>query len=190
MMIRPAISLLLFMTLLTGGLYPLLTTALAQWWFPAQAQGSLINVDGEIRGSALIGQHFSAARYFHGRPSATADAPYNALASGASNLAVSNPALTTLIQQRAAALRAANPQAAGAIPVELLTTSASGLDPQITPTAARWQIARIAEARHLSQAQLTTLIDAHTERPLPGYIGQEVVNVLQLNLALDALKRE
>lgn len=186
-LLRPAISLLLFMALLTGGLYPLLTTALAQWWFPVQAKGSLINVDGEIRGSALIGQHFSEARYFHGRPSATADAPYNPQASGASNLAASNPALTTRIHQRAAALRAANPQATGAIPLELLTASASGLDPQITPGAARWQVARIAEARGLPPSEVVKLIDTHTERPRPGYTGQAVVNVLQLNLALDAL---
>ena len=188
-MLRPAISLLLFIALVTGGLYPLLTTALAQWWFPLQANGSLIRLNGEIRGSELIGQHFSEAKYFQGRPSATAETPYNPQASGGSNLAASNPQLTQQVNERIAALRAANPQAAHDVPVELVTASASGLDPQITPTAAKWQIARIAQARHITPEQVAKLIDAHTESPAPGYTGQTVVNLLQLNLALDAMKR-
>lgn len=188
-MLRPAISLLFFLTLITGGLYPLLTTALAQWWFPAQANGSLIEVNGKTRGSALIGQHFREAKYFQGRPSATVDAPYNSQASGASNLATSNPLLRKAFDERVAALRAANPQAPRIVPVELVTASASGLDPQITTAAARWQISRIAKARNLPQEEIAKLINAHTERPRPGYTGQMVVNVLQLNLALDALKR-
>lgn len=188
-MLRPALSLLFLMTLITGGLYPLLTTVLAQWWFPAQANGSLIRLNGEIRGSTLIGQHFSDAKYFQGRPSATAQAPYNPQASGGSNLAASNPQLTQQVTERIAALRAANPQAAHNVPVELVTASASGLDPHITPVAAKWQIARIAKARHIAPEQLAKLIDAHTESPGPRYTGQAVVNVLQLNLALDALKR-
>ncbi|NDJ58441.1 potassium-transporting ATPase subunit KdpC [Enterobacteriaceae bacterium 4M9] len=188
-MLRPAISLLLFMALVTGGLYPLLTTALAQWWFPAQANGSLIEVNGQIRGSALIGQPFSEAKYFQGRPSATAETPYNPQASGGSNLAASNPQLTQLVDARIAALRAANPQAAHTVPVELVTASASGLDPHITPAAARWQIARIAQTRSIAPEQVAKLIEAHTQSPAPGYTGQTVVNVLQLNLALDALKR-
>lgn len=131
--LRPAFSTMLFLLLLTGGVYPLLTTALGQWWFPWQANGSLIHKDNVIRGSALIGQSFTAAGYFHGRPSATADTPYNPLASGGSNLAASNPELDAQIQARVAALRAANPQASSAVPVELATASASGLDNNLTP---------------------------------------------------------
>lgn len=138
--LRPAFSTMLFLLLLTGGVYPLLTTALGQWWFPWQANGSLIHKDNAIRGSALIGQSFTAAGYFHGRPSATADTPYNPLASGGSNLAASNPELDAQIQARVAALRAANPQANSAVPVELATASASGLDNNLTPGAAAWQI--------------------------------------------------
>ncbi|VFS76792.1 potassium-transporting ATPase subunit C [Salmonella enterica subsp. diarizonae] len=138
--LRPAFSTMLFLLLLTGGVYPLLTTALGQWWFPWQANGSLIHKGNVIRGSALIGQSFTAAGYFHGRPSATADMPYNPLASGGSNLATSNPELDAQIQARVAALRAANPQAGSAVPVELATASASGLDNNLTPGAAAWQI--------------------------------------------------
>lgn len=147
--LRPAFSTMLFLLLLTGGVYPLLTTALGQWWFPWQANGSLIHKDNVIRGSALIGQSFTAAGYFHGRPSATADTPYNSLASGGSNLAASNPELDAQIQARVAALRAANPQASSAVPVELTTASASGLDNNLTPGAAAWQLPRVAAARQL-----------------------------------------
>ncbi len=131
-LIRPALVLFILLTLLTGGLYPLLTTALGQWWFPQQANGSLIQIEGEVRGSALIGQNFTAAGYFHGRPSATAEVADNPLASGGSNLAVSNPALDKAISERVEALRAANPQANSTVPVELVTASASGLDNNLT----------------------------------------------------------
>ncbi|HEY1846510.1 MAG TPA: potassium-transporting ATPase subunit KdpC [Buttiauxella sp.] len=185
---RPAILLLILLTVITGGLYPLLTTALGQWWFPAQANGSLIIKDGEVRGSELIGQNFTAAKYFQGRPSATAESPYNPMASGGSNLAGSNPELDRLVRERVVALRAANPQAAPAVPVELVTASASGLDGQISPNAAAWQIQRVANARHLKVAQVARLVDEHTSTPLVSFIGSPVVNVLQVNLALDALQ--
>lgn len=188
-MLRPAIMLLLLLTLITGGLYPLVTTALGQWWFNAQANGSLIEQAGEIRGSRLIGQAFSEAKYFQGRPSATAEAPYNPMASGGSNLAGSNPELDKQVQERVAALRAANPQARPTVPVELVTASASGLDYGISPQAAAWQIPRVARARQLSVEQLAQLVAQNTQTPMPGFIGQPVVNVVQLNLALDALQK-
>lgn len=185
--LRPALILLLLLTLVTGVAYPLLTTALAQWLLPLPANGSLIEVAGETRGSAAIGQNFTRADYFHGRPSATGDAPYNALASSGSNLAASNPALDQAIAGRAQALHAQNPQAQGAIPVDLLTASASGLDPQISPAAARWQATRVAAARQLPLEQVQQLIDQHTATPRPTFFGDPVVNVLELNLALDKL---
>ncbi|YCI80602.1 potassium-transporting ATPase subunit KdpC [Enterobacteriaceae bacterium] len=183
--LRPALLLFILLTLITGGLYPLLTTALGQWWFPDQANGSLIRIDNAVRGSLLIGQNFSSARYFQGRPSATADAPYNPLASGGSNLAASNPALDEAIEARIAALRAANPQATPAVPVELVTASASGLDNGISPDAARWQIPRVAKARNLPEAEVARLVTEATQTPLVDFIGQPVVNLMQLNLALD-----
>ncbi|EMD6811685.1 TPA: potassium-transporting ATPase subunit KdpC [Citrobacter koseri] len=185
--LRPALSTLVFLTLLTGGIYPLLTTALGQWWFPHQANGSLI-VDGSlVRGSALIGQNFTADGYFQGRPSATAEMPYNPMASGGSNLAVSNPELDKQLQQRVKALRAANPDASATIPVELLTASASGLDNNLTPAAAAWQIPRVAKARNLSVEAVTQLVAEYTQKPLVSFIGQPVVNIVELNLALDKL---
>lgn len=183
--LRPALLLFILLTLITGGLYPLLTTALGQWWFPNQANGSLIRIDNAVRGSLLIGQNFSSARYFQGRPSATADAPYNPLASGGSNLAASNPALDEAIKARIAALRAANPQATPAVPVELVTASASGLDNGISPDAARWQIPRVAKARNLPEEEVARLVTEATQTPLVDFIGQPVVNLMQLNLALD-----
>lgn len=188
-MLRPALSVLLFLTLMTGGVYPLLTTLVARSAFPDQANGSLIISSGELRGSRLIGQQFTAAGYFHGRPSATADSPYNPLASGGSNLAASNPALNTLLAARIADLRKENPQAQGAVPVELITASASGLDYGITPPAARWQIPRVAAARHLSPQAVAALVASHTQTPLVGFIGQPVVNIVELNQALDGLKQ-
>lgn len=185
---RPAILLLIFLTLITGGFYPLLTTALGQWWFPAQANGSLMIKDGVVRGSGLIGQNFTEAKYFQGRPSATAESPYNPMASGGSNLAGSNPELDRQVRERVAALRAANPQATPAVPVELVTASASGLDGQISPEAAAWQIQRVANARHLPVEQVARLVDEHTSTPLVSFIGRPVVNVLQVNLALDAFQ--
>ncbi|AMO48568.1 Potassium-transporting ATPase subunit C [Enterobacter sp. FY-07] len=187
-LLRPAFLLLILFTLITGGLYPLLTTALGQWWFNDQANGSLIREGDAIRGSHLLGQDFSAPGYFHGRPSATADAPYNPMASGGSNLAGSNPELDKEVAQRVAQLRAANPQADAHVPVDLITTSASGLDGQISPDAALWQIPRVAQARNLSVQEVTKLVTEHTTTPLVNFIGQPVVNVVDLNLALDALK--
>ena len=187
-MLRPAILLFILLSLITGGLYPLVTTALGQWWFKDQANGSLIIQQGENRGSRLIGQNFTDARYFQGRPSATADSPYNPMASGGSNLAGSNPELDKAIAERVAALRSANPQASREIPVELVTASASGLDYSLTPEAVAWQIPRVAAARHLSVEQVSQLVAAHTQKPLVSFIGMPVVNIVELNLALDALR--
>lgn len=186
--LRPAFLLLVLLTLITGGLYPLVTTLLGQGLFPAQANGSLILKDNQIRGSRLIGQDFSAPGYFQGRPSATADAPYNPLASGGSNLAGSNPALDEAITARVAALRAANPQANPRVPVELVTASASGLDYGLSPQAAAWQIPRVAAARGLSTAQVAQLVVKHTHQPLLSFTGEPGVNIVELNLALDAYK--
>ena len=173
--LRPLFSTMIFLMLLTGGVYPLLTTALGQWWFPRQANGS------------LIGQNFTSEGYFQGRPSATAEMPYNPMASGGSNLAVSNPELDKQLQSRIAALRAANPQASPAVPVELVTASASGLDNNLTPAAVAWQIPRVAQARHLSIEQVTRLVAEYTQKPPVSFIGPSVVNIVELNLALDRL---
>ena len=188
-MLRPAILLFILLSLITGGLYPLVTTALGQWWFKDQANGSLIIQQGENRGSRLIGQNFTDARYFQGRPSATADSPYNPMASGGSNLAGSNPELDKAIAERVAALRSANPQASREIPVELVTASASGLDYSLTPETVAWQIPRVAAARHLSVEQVSQLVATHTQKPLVSFIGMPVVNIVELNLALDALRK-
>lgn len=188
-MLRPAILLFILLSLITGGLYPLVTTALGQWWFKDQANGSLIIQNGENRGSRLIGQNFTGAGYFQGRPSATAESPYNPMASGGSNLAGSNPALDKAIAERVAALRAANPQASREVPVELVTASASGLDYSLTPDAAAWQIPRVAAARQVPIEQVSKLVAEHTQKPLVSFIGMPVVNIVELNLALDALRK-
>lgn len=188
-MLRPAILLFILLSLITGGLYPLVTTALGQWWFKDQANGSLILQNGENRGSRLIGQNFTDARYFQGRPSATAESPYNPMASGGSNLAGSNPELDKAVAERVAALRAANPQASRDVPVELVTASASGLDYSLTPAAVAWQIPRVAAARQLSVEQVSQLVAEHTQKPLVSFIGMPVVNIVELNLALDALRK-
>ena len=188
-MLRPAILLFILLSLITGGLYPLVTTALGQWWFKDQANGSLILQNGENRGSRLIGQNFTDARYFQGRPSATAESPYNPMASGGSNLAGSNPELDKAIAERVAALRSANPQASREVPVELVTASASGLDYSLTPEAVAWQIPRVAAARHLTVEQVSQLVAEHTQKPLVSFIGMPVVNIVELNLALDALRK-
>ncbi|MBV8873193.1 MAG: potassium-transporting ATPase subunit KdpC [Metakosakonia sp.] len=188
-LIRPAFVLLIVLTLITGGLYPLVTTALGQWLFQTQANGSLIREgDDVVRGSRLIGQNFTAAGYFHGRPSATADAPYNPMASGGSNLAASNPELDKEVAARVAQLRQENPQAGARVPVELITTSASGLDNNLTPQAVEWQIPRVAQARNLPAQTVARLVEQNTTHPLFDFIGQPVVNIVELNLALDALK--
>ncbi|MCM7886811.1 potassium-transporting ATPase subunit KdpC [Enterobacter sichuanensis] len=188
-MLRPAILLFILLSLITGGLYPLVTTALGQWWFNDRANGSLIMQNGENRGSRLIGQNFTDARYFQGRPSATAESPYNPMASGGSNLAGSNPELDKAVTERVAALRAANPQASQHVPVELVTASASGLDYSLTPAAVAWQIPRVAAARQLTVEQVSQLVAEHTQKPLVSFIGMPVVNIVELNLALDALRK-
>ncbi|NQD64134.1 potassium-transporting ATPase subunit KdpC [Enterobacter sp. CM29] len=188
-MLRPAILLFILLSLITGGLYPLMTTALGQWWFEDQANGSLIIQNGENRGSRLIGQNFTDPRYVQGRPSATAESPYNPMASGGSNLAGSNPDLDKAVAERVAALRAANPQASREVPVELVTASASGLDYSLTPDAAAWQIPRVAAARQLTVEQVSQLVAEHTQKPLVSFIGMPVVNIVELNLALDALRK-
>lgn len=187
-LIRPAFVLMIFLTLVTGGLYPLLTAALGQWWFQDQANGSLIQQQDEVRGSRLIGQLFTSPGYFQGRPSATSDVADNPMASGGSNLAVSNPAQDKAIGDRVKALRAANPDAPAQIPVELVTASASGLDNNLTPQAVLWQVPRVAKARNLSVETVTQLVNRQTEKPLVSFIGQPVVNINELNMALDALK--
>ena len=188
-MLRPAILLFILLSLITGGLYPLVTTSLCQWWFKDQANGSLIIQNGENRGSRLIGQNFTDARYFQGRPSATAESPYNPMASGGSNLAGSNPELDKAVAERVATLRAANPQASREVPVELVTASASGLDYSLTPAAVAWQIPRVAAARQLTVEQVSKLVAEHTQKPLVSFIGMPVVNIVELNLALDALRK-
>ncbi|ELT0935250.1 potassium-transporting ATPase subunit KdpC [Enterobacter roggenkampii] len=188
-MLRPAILLFILLSLITGGLYPLVTTALGQWWFKDQANGSLLLQNGENRGSRLIGQNFTDARYFQGRPSATAESPYNPMASGGSNLAGSNPELDKAVAERVAALRAANPQASREVPVELVTASASGLDYSLTPAAVAWQIPRVAAVRQLTVEQVSKLVAEHTQKPLVSFIGMPVVNIVELNLALDALRK-
>lgn len=186
--LRPALVMLILLTLLTGIAYPLLTTGLAQLLFPGAANGSLLYRGDKAVGSALIGQNFTRPDYFWGRPSATGDSAYNPLASAGSNLAATNPALDKAIAERAAQLRQANPAMSGPIPVDLLTASGSGLDPQISIAAAQYQLARVAAARHLPPEQIAKLIEDNTDRATPNFMGESVVNVLKLNLALDALK--
>jgi K+-transporting ATPase ATPase C chain len=188
-MIRPALVLFVLLSAITGLLYPLAVTGTAQALWPHQANGSVVLHDGTPVGSALIGQHFSEARYFWGRPSATTPTPYNAMASGGANLGPLNPALVDAVQARVAALRAADPTQHAPVPLDLVTTSASGLDPHISPAAARWQAPRIARLRGLAPQQVERLIAQHTEAPLWGLLGEPRVNVLALNLALDAAGR-
>jgi potassium-transporting ATPase KdpC subunit len=186
--LRPAISLLIVLTVLTGIAYPFLVTGVAHLIFPAQAAGSLVTAGGKVVGSRLIGQPFSDSKYFWSRPSATSPQPYDALASGGSNLGPLNPALTAAVEARIAALRAADPGNQAPIPVDLVTASASGLDPDISPAAAYYQAGRVARARGLAPDRVRALIAEHTRRSLLGVIGSPRVNVLKLNLALDALK--
>ena len=186
--LRPAFLLLFAFTLLCGGLYPLAVTGLAQVLFPAQANGSLILEKGKPVGSSLIGQPFDDPRYFWGRPSATTPFPDNAASSSGSNLAEGNPALLKSVQERLAALRAADPGNTRPVPVDLVTASASGLDPDISPAAAEYQVPRVARARGLDPARVRALVAAHTEGRTFGLLGEPRVDVLQLNLALDELE--
>ena len=185
--IRPALSLLVALTLLLGLVYPVLITGIARVAFPDAASGSLVVRDGKLVGSRLIGQAFSEPKYFWGRPSATSPQPYNALASSGSNLGPLNPALIDSVKAGVASLRAADPDQPLPVPVELVSASASGLDPEISPAAAAWQASRVAQARGMSIAAVEALISAHTSGPLLGLLGEARVNVLELNLALDAL---
>jgi potassium-transporting ATPase KdpC subunit len=184
--LKPTLVLIFALSLLTGVAYPLLVTGLAQGLFPAQAHGSLILRDGKVIGSTLIGQHFADPAHFWGRPSATGPMANNAEASGGSNLGPMNPALSDAVKARVAALRAADPTNTAAVPVDLVTTSASGLDPHISLAAAHYQLGRVAKARQLSSQEVQGLIDQATQRPVLGLLGEPVVNVLQLNLALEA----
>ncbi|MBN8747450.1 Potassium-transporting ATPase KdpC subunit [Xylophilus ampelinus] len=188
-LLRPALTVFVLLSALTGIVYPLAVTGIARAAFPAQAAGSLVLRDGQAVGSTLIGQNFSDPRHFWGRPSATAPMPYNGAASGGSNQGPLNPALTDAVKARIEALRAADPGNAAPVPADLVTASASGLDPHISPEAARWQAPRIARLRGLPPAQIGQLIERHTEgTSLFGLIGEPRVNVLALNLALDALR--
>jgi K+-transporting ATPase ATPase C chain len=186
--LRPAIGLFVVLSILTGLLYPLLITGVAQAAFPRQAGGSLIERDGKPVGSQLIGQNFADSKYFWGRLSATSPMPNNGAGSGGSNLAATNPALIDQAKGRIDALRAAEPGFTATVPSDLATASGSGLDPDIRPESALVQVARVAHARGLDEARVRALVADHTEGPWLGLIGQPRVNVLELNLALDATK--
>ncbi|WP_110518090.1 potassium-transporting ATPase subunit KdpC [Herpetosiphon llansteffanensis] len=186
--LRPALAAIIIFSVLTGIIYPVLVTAIAQVAFPSQANGSLIEQAGVQRGSALIGQQFDQAGYFWGRLSATGPVPYNAAASSGSNYGPLNPSLAEAVQARIAALKAADPNNPLPIPVDLVTASASGLDPEISPAAALYQVQRVATARGLTQSQVQQLVEQHTSQPTLGILGEPRVNVLQLNMALDQIK--
>jgi len=185
--LRPAVLAVIAFTVITGVAYPLLMTGIAQVVFPRQADGSLLEVGGRQVGSALIGQPFTHPGYFWPRPSATEPAPYNAAASSGSNLATTSPALQAAVAARVAALRAADPGNTRPVPVDLVTASGSGLDPHISPAAAAYQAERVARVRGLAPERVRQLVAEHTRGRQFGVLGESVVNVLQLNLALDAL---
>lgn len=194
--LKPALLTLLVLTVITGIVYPLAVTGVAQALFPRQANGSLIEKDGKVVGSALIGQPFSGPHYFHGRPSATmgpdpadptksVSQPYNAANSGASNLAPSAKALIDGVAERVEAVKTANPGETGPVPADLVTTSASGLDPHISPAAAAYQVKRVATQRHAPQEEVRKLVAEHTTGRTLGVLGEPAVNALTLNMALD-----
>jgi K+-transporting ATPase ATPase C chain len=183
---RPLIVVTVVLTAVTGLAYPLVMTGVGQAVFPSQANGSLVEQNGKAIGSSLIGQQFDAPQYFWGRLSATSPQPYNATSSGGSNLGPTNSALTDEVKGRIAALKAAGTDVSKPIPVDLVTSSGSGLDPEISPAAAAYQVDRVAKARKMSAADVQALIDAHTKGRQFGLFGEPRVNVLELNLALDA----
>ncbi len=187
-LIRPALMALLVFTILTGVIYPLAVTGISQLLFPRQANGSLIIRNGKALGSSLIGQPFDDPKYFWGRLSATGPYPYNAAASSGSNLGPSNPALLAAVQGRIAALKAADPGNTQPIPVDLVTASGSGLDPDISVAAALYQVPRVARVRGMSAAAVTALVNRFTQGLQFGFLGEPRVDVLELNLALDGIK--
>lgn len=187
--LRPALILLVLITLLTGFIYPAVITCIAKLAFPWQANGSLITKQQQVIGSVLIGQTFDQAKYFSSRPSATIPFPYNAMASGGSNLGPSNLLLLSAIKSRITELTRANPHANALIPIDLVTASGSGLDPDISPWAAYYQVARIAKARDLSSNTVTQLVRKMVQSRQFGILGEPRVNVLQLNLTLDAINK-
>ena len=186
-LIRPAVTLFILLSLITGLVYPLLVMSIGQVLFPQQAAGSLIEQDGKLVGSRLIGQHFTDPKYFWGRPSATGPYPYNAAASGGSNLGPLNPALKAAVESRVAALRAADPGNTQPVPVELVTASGSGLDPHISPVAAAYQVTRVARTRGLPLETVRDAVAQQTEARQWDMLGEARVNVLELNRTLDRL---
>jgi K+-transporting ATPase ATPase C chain len=187
-LLRPAVSLFVLLSAITGIVYPLAVTGIAQVAFPAAAGGSLIVKDGKAVGSALIGQNFTDPKHFWGRPSATGPYPYNATASSGSNQGPLNPALVDAVKGRIDALKAADPDNRQPVPVDLVTASGSGLDPHISPAAAAYQVERVARARQVKTEVVAALVAANTEERQLGLFGEARVNVLKLNLALDALR--
>ena len=188
--LRPALVLFALLTLLTGVLYPLIVTGVGQTIFPRQSNGSVIQSGDRVVGSQLLGQSFSSPRYFWSRPSATGTHPYNGAASGGSNQGPTNPALVDAVRERIAALRAADPGTDAPVPIDLVTASASGLDPHISPAAADYQVARVARARNMSEDAVRRVVAAATDGRTFGILGEPRVNVLELNLALDELAQQ
>jgi len=188
--LKPAILVFVLLTALTGVLYPGVVTGIGRLFFAEQVRGSVIELDGKAVGSELLGQSFSAPRYFWGRPSATGPMPNNGAVSSGSNQGATNPALETAVKERIAALRAADPGNNGLVPADLVEASGSGLDPHISPAAAEYQVARVVRARHMSADRVRALVADATQGRTFGILGEPRVNVLQLNLALDAQERK